>query len=471
MSIDTEQWRNISGEKYDWKETKKPETPYNYPYHETLTMKLAMAIPDNKGNSQVAYTFETALELIKKVDFITLGIQKIIYLVGWQYLGHDDRYPAFFEVNEKLKRPSDKSARDSIIWFAQESKKYNTIVSLHINFTDAYKVSPLWDEYVKNDLISKKKNGKLKKIGTWNGRDAYQVCYKNEWESGFFVKRIEKLLDLLPFLRDAKTIHADAFFARTSPFHNITIEEEESYMRKIYRYFASIGLDITSEFFKSHRKNEQFIGLQPMVWWFDQSANGYLEMPANLICGGKANPDLLIVGNKQAEAGFMFGQNAQGEGCFSTRDPDTRALISNNNWENEFKAEFFLNFPQFYYLNQFKRLKISGRFKNKSAYFSDDLIVSLKERKIVHKDCLLREKNNIFIPILWTKTPMIVAYSENGYKNREWTIPPNFSNFKSASIQEITSEHLIMINEEKKIDNSTICLSLKKNQAVIITPK
>ena len=44
---------DISGEFYDYTRTMEPETPYNYDYSKTLTMKLALAIPDRKGGSKV----------------------------------------------------------------------------------------------------------------------------------------------------------------------------------------------------------------------------------------------------------------------------------------------------------------------------------------------------------------------------------------------------------------------------------
>ncbi|MDY3894777.1 MAG: hypothetical protein SOZ74_00610 [Candidatus Fimenecus sp.] len=78
---------------------------FNYDYSQCIVMKLGMAVPyrENLGKSKVLLTFDEALDYIKKIDNITQGITKIYYLVGWQYLGHDDKYPDFFEVNEALK--------------------------------------------------------------------------------------------------------------------------------------------------------------------------------------------------------------------------------------------------------------------------------------------------------------------------------------------------------------------------------
>ena len=80
------------------------EYKFNYDYSKTLWMKMFLATPDFQNKrSNVFINFETALEIIKTVDFITQGITKIIYLVGWQGLGHDDCYPEMDKVNDFLK--------------------------------------------------------------------------------------------------------------------------------------------------------------------------------------------------------------------------------------------------------------------------------------------------------------------------------------------------------------------------------
>lgn len=188
----------------------------HHDYSQTLVMKLALSIPDGKGGSKVFCDFETALDLIKKADQLTLQVPKIIYLVGWQYKGHDDKYPAFFEVNKALKRAGDTTAEESLSWLIKEAKKHHTTVSLHINMTDAYEDSPLWDTYVGSDLISKNANGSLMVIGNYNNRAAYQINYRNEWESGWTQRRIDSLLTVVPELENTGTIHLDAWIARDS---------------------------------------------------------------------------------------------------------------------------------------------------------------------------------------------------------------------------------------------------------------
>ena len=118
---------------------------FNHDYSRTWVTKIALAVPDRKGGCEVRVTFEQALEMIRQSDNLSLGVPKIVYLVGWQYNGHDDKYPAFFEVNEPLKRPQDATAEESLRWLMREARKYHTTVSLHINMVDAFEESPLWD--------------------------------------------------------------------------------------------------------------------------------------------------------------------------------------------------------------------------------------------------------------------------------------------------------------------------------------
>ena len=84
----------VSGEYYDYTVTMQPERPYMLEYDRAMMMKLFLARPDGKGGSNVGLTFSEVLEVIKGMDVLSRGIPKIVYLVGWQYEGHDWKYPA-----------------------------------------------------------------------------------------------------------------------------------------------------------------------------------------------------------------------------------------------------------------------------------------------------------------------------------------------------------------------------------------
>jgi hypothetical protein len=303
---------------YDWTKTKQPERPYIHQYHQTLVMKLFLCWKLANNNrypnkiidgSNVFLTFEEALEVIKKLDNITLGIPKIIYLVGWQHDGHDSKYPDWSVVNHRLKRPQDATALESLKWLMAEGFKYHTTLSLHINMLDAYENSPLWETYLKNDIIAKDKQGNLLKAEVFDipnqvprpETQGYYISFAREWETGFAQKRIEGLLQMLP-IQKAGTIHIDAFHSlrpiphafpqskypylskddkRISPFLNYSVEKEVEAQRKIFRYWRDHAVDVTSEG-SDFLRPDPFIGLQPMAWHYNAPAPG---IPPELYCG------------------------------------------------------------------------------------------------------------------------------------------------------------------------------------------
>src|ERR1051326_4575205 len=91
-----------SGDYYDWRKTGQPERPWVHKYDQSLVMKIFLAERTDAGKGCKAHlTFEQALEVIERLDRITCGAPKIVYLVGWQYNGHDSKYPAWGEVDRK----------------------------------------------------------------------------------------------------------------------------------------------------------------------------------------------------------------------------------------------------------------------------------------------------------------------------------------------------------------------------------
>lgn len=427
---------------------------FNHNYSQTLVMKLGISSPDGKGGSNVINDLEDALEIIKKTDEVTIGVPKIFYLVGWQYDGHDDKYPAWFEVNKALKREEDASAEESLIWLMQEARKYNTTISFHINMTDAYDNSPLWETYVQNDLISKKRNGKLKIIGKYNDRKAYQVNYKNEWESGYAQKRIDSLITMLP-LKEAGTIHLDAWFARNSPGHNETEEEERIYQEKIGKYWMDHGVDVTSEFIIPYLS-----GLVPYAWWFNQNLKQYLDVPATVYCGGMINKNLK--GDKKL--GVLFGTSIHGEDIF----PALRTGSKKAGWAQILLRDFCLNSVPYFFLNQHHRLSVEGKGNKRIAKYSENVEVHLADSSIWKEDVMLKKGSNLLMPISWGSALSMIAFSKNGFMNKSWQLPQDWKRLKEVALKIIPNS-----GEEQKtvltVESGQITFSLKKGEAALIT--
>lgn len=356
---------------------------YTYDYSSVMMMKLCLANPDRKGGSIVYNNFEKALEIIKDIDNITLGIKKIIYLVGWQYCGHDDKYPAFFEVNNHLKRAEDSTAIDSLLWLIGEAKKYNTIVSLHINFTDAYEDSPLFEKYLKANALIRNAKGKPAAIEKYNGRACYKISYKEEWENGLFKQRVDRLFDMLP-IQELKTVHVDNFqcYVNRKPF--VSAEEQQYYRSKMIGYLREKGVDITSEFtyregsqtilvygkitrdFTPHKYPIACLGEIPAVWWTDKmTLEEYFKYYPKVYGGGipKCNKAL-----------NLFYGNIHGEDLIMQRE----------NWQPQFIRYFALINIPFFYLSQKKRVGFADSKNNKVLY--EDGTISTINGEILDKN-------------------------------------------------------------------------------------
>jgi hypothetical protein len=434
-----------SAEFYDWKITGKPERPYLLPYHKTLVMKIFLAQKQPNNGCKVYLNFEQALGVIKKLDNLTCNIPKLVYLVGWQYNGHDSKYPAWGEVNYRLKRTEDSTALDSLKWIMRESIKYNTIVSLHIDMIDAYEDSPLWDTYVENDIVYKKKDGSILWGFSFGGQRSAPISYYQEWKLGFAQKRINDLLKMLPEIKRSRTIHIDAFHTIcprnlcTSPYLGHCAEREIETQRKIYRYFRDRGIDVTTEYVrqtpqikKGEKSNrwEDFAGLQPYAYWFNvkEDIDG-VPFPPEILCGSP--------------------MHAEGE---IMKDPENLTGLL---------EQFCLHVVPWYYYNN------SG-WKTHSHPFKTDHLSSIAEQS-------KHDEGDLFLPALWKKDRTIIAYSRKGYKNKKWTLPLNWRDVKKGVISKITLNGQKRIREIEIIDSEfedykDITLSLKKGEAITINP-
>lgn len=439
---------------------------FNYDYSKCMVMKLGMAHPEKKipNKSHVKLTFSDALEYIKKIDNITQGITKIYYLVGWQYLGHDDKYPDFFEVNEALKRPEDKTAYDSFKWLNAEAKKYNSIVSVHINFNDAYDNAPSFGEFVKNNALIRKKNGKIDPIENYNGRKCYKTCLKAYWETGLFKKMFDRFIETFPFIAETGTIHVDNFQCYKNYAPYISIREMQDARREMIKYVHNKGIDITSEFTykendslpnkpifglpRDHFRKETMdtVGLIPLSWWcYRMTEKELVKTPPSVYCGGEFREKKY---NK-----LLYG-NMHGEDIVTKE---------NNNWAEDFIYRFATYQVPCHFLNSHKRLAINGKGSNLSCIFSDGIVSYAKGEKITLNNKLIKDGDTLFLPFVH-KEKQYIAYSVKG-DIRIWDIPEK--NLKSAKIYRI-SENGNKLIKEIEILNNKIELFIKPKTALLI---
>jgi hypothetical protein len=388
-------------------------------------MKIFLAERTDGGKGCKVYlTFEQALDVIERLDRITCGAPKIIYLVGWQYNGHDSKYPAWGEVNARLKRPQDATALESLKWLMREGGAHHTTVSLHINALDAYEDSPLWQEYLEKDIIAKDKSGAPLKGIVWSGLQSYPLSYAREWETGCAKRRIDGLLKMLPELKEAHTIHIDAFhtypplpgesqvpgFKGISPYLGYGPEQECAAQRKTLRYFRDWGLDVTSEHSTGGRL-DPFVGLQPMAWIYEPPAP---DISPSLYCGTPMRAEGEIRADPKALPGLL--------------------------------EQFCLKAAPEIWANATLNSQLSAA----------------QQRVLQGNDCC--------VPLVWKTKPAVVAYSRTGYARKTWQLPAEWMGVKTATMTNVSVDSLTSAGTAE-IKDGEVVLELKPAQAVMLSAK
>ena len=435
---------NISGDRYDYTATGKPERPFIHDYTASMMMKFYMAEPDRAtATSRVYMTYGQALENIKAIDALTRGVHKIVYLVGWQFDGHDDRYPALNVFNEALKRESDATARDSYLWLRSEAKKYNTTVSIHMLVGDAYTNSPLWHEYIRNEFICRDASGMFVTNGVLMGYPMYWINLHNEWRKGYLQRRLDEITELADLV-DAGTVHIDAFMGHESTYHDVTREMQETVIRKVFRYMRDKGIDVTSELY-CYDRIDPMIGLQAAAWWNDIPATQRASLPRELAAGGVSGQ---LSGNVWSETGFLFGDNVQAEDIFHY----------DRGW-NQFKRDFCTQTLP--YLLYGQRTVESYDEAARRVTYSGDLVADAVAQTVKLGGVTVRDHNNLFMPAAWI--------TESGYASRRWTLPAGWEGIAEVAARPITTEGPGEATVVPVVDG-TVTLSLGRCEMISIQP-
>lgn len=432
---------------YNWRATKTPERPYNHSYHTSLVDKIFLCRKPNPltGEPQEVFmTFEGALERIRWIDAITRGIPKIIYLVGWQFDGHDSKYPSWSEVNPRLKRAVDPTPAHSLRWLMKAARQYHTTVSLHINMMDAYENSPLWEEYRKKRVI-------LGKGGVWDGEQAYLVDYEREWQAGLAQRRIDDLCRMLP-LADVGTVHMDAFLPTGDDS-----QRSLGAMRRILRYWRNKGIDVTTECLATPNLDKGLIGLSPMVWHLNNTAwkkgdefkeEDYLAIPAALFCAC----------TDHSYRSKLFGTSMQGEPL-------------SNDQVDEYLSEFCLKTLVWQYLNRFDRLSLVREGDVSFLELNEGIIVRIDHATnhifIRQDETLIRDGSDVFVPAAWQIEPEVIVYSGSGYANRSWNLPYEWEGVHELRLSRITDDGLVG-ETRLPVLNGQVTLSIKPEEAICL---
>lgn len=436
-------------------------------YSQTLVGKLFLSqahydeefkLRDN-GKQTVYMDCEQALDAIKAMDAITMGLPKIIYLVGWQYNGHDSKYPAFFECNEAIKKPGDATAYESVLNLMEESRKYHTAVSFHINMFNCYDDSPLFEKYKQDDVLARYENGAYVH-SDWG----WTVSYARDWATGNAQARLDKLCEFFPISKSG-TLHIDAFHSSVpvpvvegddvhirymspiSPYHNLTKQDELDAQLSIIKYLDAKGIDVTCEGWSS----DAFSGYIPAVWHKTVKDLFLTKTPRQI---SYTNSNYL---------GGAFGHNANMESAFRSGG-ETMAEKAET-----FKKEFCKNSLPFFFLSRLTPVAYvkSTACNDSEVLFTEGVKTCYIEdgnKFYMYKDGVqLADAGDLFVPAQWVGDNVMVAFSESGYDQRVWTLPAGIKAGSSAKTYVVDAEGQHYAGKVRVRDRK-VSLSLKAGQ-------
>ncbi len=110
---------------------------------------------------------------------------------------------------------------------------------------------------------------------------------------------------------------------------------------------------------------------------------------------------------------------------------------------------------------------------NQGALRYGDGVVARTEdgKKIIRKgEFVLRENNDLFVPALWRTRKEIIAYSQNGYENKSWTLPEQWNGVSRVDLYNINLEGGNLVKRDVPVTGSKLRLSLGKDEAISVLP-
>lgn len=248
-------------------------------YHESFVYKVFLK---QKLKPEIKATLDQALEIVRRVHAYSGGMHQVVYLVGWNYDGHDSCYPSWDKVGDQCRASWSDDPTTALRMLITKARAYNADVSLHICANDAYENSPLWSTYVEKGLLCRNADGSLVKGQVFGGERSYPVCHAREWAAGYLQKRILALLDLVPELRGTHTIHVDALFGVESKFDGISLADDVAAIDKMVDFWHDQGIDVTTEFLPDVGQ----IGKYPFFYHLNLDERLKTLCPPDVVCGG-----------------------------------------------------------------------------------------------------------------------------------------------------------------------------------------
>ena len=213
------------------------------PTHFFSDRLLYIVAGKNKTVDKPKTTFAQSRQLVRDVARLTDYAPQTVFISGWVYDGQDTGYPSEDKINESL------GSYEELRELIDAGERLNANVTLNVNYDDAYKSSPIFNEA----FIARRPDEALWKARAWDGEDSYIVGMAKFVEGGWADRRISYTMDRYK-IKDSILIDAMSWYAirndwdlknPASGYKNLV---DGKY--RIIEKFKERGIAVTSEQFR-----------------------------------------------------------------------------------------------------------------------------------------------------------------------------------------------------------------------------
>jgi hypothetical protein len=356
---------------------------------------------------------------IRIVDTVTRGIAKVVVLPGLQkaepgYAPWDSHWPSFSPLRDGLARPGvNETSDEAVRWLMTEARKHNTQVTFHLDLNGVCDHDLLFQLYKDNGLVI---------FGDDFADFPAAINRKREFELGFFQKRIDAIVERFPELKQTKLVKTDWNIAYTGK--NYSLQDHVNAEKKCLEYLKKKhGIEVITELVQSHHP-ENLYGMRPMAMSFWRNSTiEKMDAPAYVFCGGGSQGGSWEAGKCSFSLQeLLFGATIQVEGRLPGAEKD---YCDSPGGEYKLCRDFCYSILAWYYLNRLLRVSYK---ENDEVQFSNGVrsFVENGSVSITRDSEYIRQGGDLFIPALWRNNREIMAWSETGYSNRKWKLPPEW---------------------------------------------
>jgi hypothetical protein len=353
-------------------------------------------------------TLDQLDKIVTAINHITDGIPQIVYMVGWQYKGHDTGYPSLDKWNERL-GPHEKVYERSA-WYQDH---LNTILSYHANIDDAFKNSKDFDDSI---MATDYDQGPVYWQMLYKSKtdSTFHISHYKDVRSGSIFKRLEAFLKTVPV---HKILHLDAM-RTTNCYPNWekdslgVAEELDLGLKPIIHWLKEKGIEVTTE--GQNSMPHELMGWIAGVYHMDDPTDAELMVYHRKLLGGG-----LGEGRGRFECGLGTSLHED-----LTYRKINQGISFTNDW-NKLKERIYLGSLLYIYYQQRQMLNVKKEADRVRVYYDDGTIADIDTKN----DQLLVSRGNLviardddrFIPL----GNGIYLFSRKGGE-KEWTLPPDF---------------------------------------------